>query len=1018
MVFNFYVWVFDKLNKFTTKGCNMITKKNFKRVIVKDNIGVYEKISPVLPLYKKDYEVMELSEFLEKLPTMEDTIVLCYGRETFDGLKKLHDEKKIHIGLRNFNYSSFSSLPQVYIGTNKIIFGVAYMLAEDTKIDDKDTDAKLDFFFSNAVFKEPLPLPETHVVGLEEGCRILEEVFMPDDRSWIGFDFETSGFPWEPNFKITGFALSKNDVAYYFDFRKDYEYKKDRETVLDLGNYRKFTELFRQYLKKNSRNLWAYNCAFEMYVIRRWLNELYYIQDAMALCVADDKKGSLKFNTQYYLKCPSWNDELSIEQAYIETIKQKYKTFKEFKDDLYLFNDLRDPELVSDKKLPLLKDAMCFYTNDLLGELDTKYPSSFFLNMLEDYWDDNTPWYACNPEKLGIYCCYDAFYGMKLAEKLFPAYGNNCYMSFLFNRYIGMELQMGGIHVDMDKAHKLQKFCRNICDNFEIFLNKLYLRYYWRVNEETYKDINIPDKLKDILLRYPECCISKPSEMARALVSRIAKGDILKEWLTEKEPPLNLLNDALDMDVSDEFFALLGNTKGMETPELAYSKKAFYSAVESTIKNFTNIEGFIKSFNRKAIEVLKDRIDLAKKKAKSFWFSKTIRIEDAWIFFDVISAWVKKYGKVLQVEGKKSPTLLKDKIDKAIDKARAEGYFVYSTYTEDDLKEFFNVPDNVRDLIYDLRDVYDEKYLSRDLTDWLPKYITQGFDGINGIEISAYKYLKNKITDIELKTFKDDNYYSDDPFVNTPYFGNSSGYEEKICNYWSNDQFPEVMGPIFEKFLKKESVTMNLCWKFLKSKELTDDSNAVRTNLNLYRQHEDELVNSSEGREVFILEDPITHEREYIPWKLDFLSNLGSCAEMYYRHIFDDPKGDLTTELPTDNYKLLAKLGVFIDLASVARKELTTYVKAIINCNHKVFMKDANGNPTNVGYFTKGFDDFRCTKEELGELDTYVPHFSINNLATKRCSSAYNTFLHESNAMECLVVLPGRIKSYFDRLIR
>lgn len=975
------------------------------RYIVEDTQGLHLKLQSLYSTLKSSkFQRISEDEFLERIQNPGNDAFLVYGRKVYDKITDLNKAHKIHIGLRSFTYVSFTALPQVRIGDHRLVFG-------DRPTFEEGIEPKYEYFISNALEKDPLPLPTTTNVGLKEGVKILQTVFMPDTTSWVGLDFETSGLPKEEVFRISGFALYKQDIAYFFDFRKDYGYRESKRNTQTEYDRSSFLIAFQQYLDTHSSNIWAFNCSFEMEVLFRMYRKIYYIQDAMALAIADDQRKSLKYDVQYYLATPSWDDALGTEQDYIKTIVKHHKTAKDFESTLYLIIDSTEPEKFFKKGDELYQEACIFYIRDMVN-------GGKLMDMLKEYWDLRPEWYACDPEKLGIYCCYDSFYCVKLAEKLFPAYGTTCYPVFLFNRYLGMELEMSGIKVDIPKAKRYAKYCQNILSNYEIFLNRIYLKSYMRRNSD-YGTIIAPYASQRIIAQYPEVCQADPVKITKGILKRLCPDK--PGWSI----PLNFLNEMIGYDVSDELMSVLDEEAMKEGLDSYIRKKKTAEPIGLFIQQIIGLSYLVEEFNRIAIPKVKPILEQYKQEVRPLWvpMENDIAIENAYLAIDVARAWYKKYKLSLTGQLKTKTVTFLETLQTQISKARATGVSVCEVGEIEDTKLMWLLM-KVRDAealkeqklesdldkLYLVRNLDDSHYMQFDLTTILPGKVVEYFADEAQPEISAYRYWRLRSCHKELDTIPVVR-ITEDPFVNSIYSDRDKLYIKKVCNYNSNDQFPSIFGRTLELEYKDQYLVLCSLWNYMKQEGVDKNPDIVRDLVKQFEAHLDILRYSDDAKNLFTPEVEVGREydwrkrewniqteRQKAVWKREFISDGVTHAEEYFQYLFDDPKAAMTNEVPDDPYQLIAKLGFMTDFAGVAGKELGTYVTNLLNGTHKIFYEGVHS-----GYFS-----------DNGEKDTYLPSFKMNTLATKRCTSEYHTFLPHSDSLKLLIVEPGRIKTYFD----
>ena len=560
-----------------------------KRVFIQDVNGLLDELIASNKKLLKKAEVWSLDEFRDNIKTTDNTLFYVMGHEFYESLRDMNDSGILHLGLRGFDYLDFMQLDFVHIGNNRLIYDPAKEFYKYEADEGKKTKKwkfahelveeninnvrpRLDFFLSPACEKVYLKYPHTKIVGLNEGKKVLERLDKytihkydtatnydwyrnPDKRIWeneFGFDFETfnsvegaqlgKAFPEFVGTRCSGFALSYCDPysdepkAIFFDFRKDYGYDETKweSNPVYKKEYYEFLEVMKTFFDNHYKHVWAYNAAFEYAMLFNLLRKFYCIQDSYALCIADDHRGSLKFNTQLLLKSPSWDDELDADFDYFDQICGTFKSFEEFteyekafkrlytedKTSIDLKSDIKElskkereikkeickqygwkaktnSEEIQEKfektdtykKLKNLKDQFDFLVSiekkkdhrfiEAMVFFSEKNPGKRML--LEQHWGDkwgatgvlpnNTEYGTKEENCLGLYCGIDAFVGERLARLLMPAYGNNCYTEILNHRYIGAELKMSGIKVDKKRLLELYRFCWNVDNNYELSSN-------------------------------------------------------------------------------------------------------------------------------------------------------------------------------------------------------------------------------------------------------------------------------------------------------------------------------------------------------------------------------------------------------------------------------------------------------------------------------------------------------------------------------------------------------------------
>ncbi len=1015
----------------------MITKENYNRVIVRDKGGYqFKQIESMLKAYPSNYTVMEAEDFLKALPTMEDTLILGYGYDLYQELRQMDQSGVIHFGLRSYDWNSFASLPSIQVGSNKLLFGQKIRLVDEDSILDPEgnviiPDIVLSRYFSDSVFRTAPTLPDCRCVGLKEGLKILNEEFYPIiGTKEVGLDFEANGFPEWEGFEVTGFALSTTEKAVFFDFRKD-------EGYWDIGDRSAFLDSFKQYMELNQSHIWAYNCAYEMLVLYRMFHKHFYIQDSFALCVVDDQRKSLKYNVQYYLAAPSWDDSLSDKQEYIVKIKKLCPTYEVFKNrlvdgyltepktkkvwvkaeevDQYLIDnkgsktgktkvkETKKSKTVEEEIEIIIKpentseqqEIIDYYTKDGKFGVDG-YPRGFFLNLLCHYWDKpGTSWLACNPQELGIYCCYDSFYGLKLMEFIYPVYGDNCYPSMLYNKYMAMELKLGGIKINREKMEKYKDYCDNIVVGFEIFANRLYLEQYFNHQKNIYDSLVVDPYLLDFSMKYPGCVSGDPGVVGKEFLSSILtpeERDYIDKNLKIRD---GLISEKLGVDVNDEVEFINDYTdKGAASLP---RRKACLEALGELIIQITGMKTYIESFNKIAFPVLSVQMSHITTAARKGWALPSIDVTQAYKVVDGMDAWRK---------------LRKFKIS---DKVKgSEHYLDFKEYftkkygleiSDDDALIAFKLPDSVKDAVRNIRDLSDKELLPVDIKTWAGKDFLALHSGVTRPEGSASNYLFHLSKKLEMDTFPKVTHLTDKQLVGTKYESDPKSYIGSIMNYWSNEQFPRLMGTSLKEDYADEALIAVFCWDFCKKIDYLERTREkVLEALGQFKDHLGLLKETQEAYDFthYSLEDKDNPPGAPMVWKMDYFGcKANSCSlSAFYSYIDDDPKSQMTTEVPTDPFYKMSKFAAMIDFASVAKKEVSTYINGFKKDGYKKVRY-----PDSVSGFFEDNPD---------EIDTYLPSFSMNTLTTKRCSSGFHTYLHHSNSMECLTVDEGRIKTYFD----
>lgn len=1019
----------------------MITKNNLKRIIINDSDGLYASIKDIISMYGEYYEEMDSAKFCEVLPTLNDTVILGYGRSLYNSLKELHDNGIIHIGLRKFNFSTFSDLSQVYIGTNKLIFSPSVTESWDRPVSDSTgqshaTDIRLAYFFSESIFKEPLTLPETRCVGLKEGIKILREEFIPDTEHQIGFDYETNGFPEWSGFNVSGFALSISDLgkAVFFDFRLDYNYDPANINDQVLADKSEFYKTFYEFVTTHKDRLWAYNCSFEILVLFWMYREFIPIQDSMALCVADDKRGTLKYNVQYYLNSPSWDDALDKQQNYIEGFTNEYPSYEDWEDS---FNRWNYSETLEDGSIKYPEREKYSAQMEAMTEYH-KNPE--WVRMLKLNWGNS--WFACDPYMLGVYCCYDAFYGERLANLMMPAYGtitmpdgsigNGPYKAFLYNRYMGAELKLTGIKVNRDKLTKYKNYCENIQINYEVLANRFYLYLYFKDVGDEYESVDINDRLKNLLVKYPNCTVTDPMSFAKALVNYIAcdetkitaryplppiqnadgtysfpmgdeykttKGEyFVKVMDVQGTMDLSIFNDIIGYDVSDELSFINDYTYAGFNSFLR--KRKCFSMLGDFLMNVLGMYDAISLFNKMALEVMQSRLNKFDSDMKTQWLYN-IPLKQAYLLIDIVKYWKSRKSV--------NSVVIRNDNGEVIDSLLDRVKYQFPDFDESLTASLLCIPDSLKDSLYYYRECTEDN-LKLDLSYIIPWDIINEFDVHSYPNINSYReYLIYKDIASELSRIHSDGRFTDDVLIDNLDGSVSKldmSYIGRIMNYWSPQQSCNLFA-IEKKFYAREVTALSALMEFIYRSGKYDGEYTYSAIKNLLMT---KVVPNVDGLmrtdKYHYISDP-----DFI-WGTDIGRTLAGQTGIAsaFPYMTDDINGVFNNKLDDDVYLMLSKFHTMLDLAAVARKEYTTYIVALESGIRKVrYDKSDNHDGNYCGALNCG-----QFIEDPVNFDTYLPEFSINTVNTKRCSSGFHTFRHASDSMECLDVDEGRIKTYFD----
>ena len=489
-----------------------------KRIII-DN-GMFQRIKGQLQCFPaSSYEVVSELDFFSSIETLQDTVVLAYGYDFYAKLKE-----SVSLGLRNNKYDDFCKLPVFAFGSNRLVYG-RYPISNfvDGEYEQKPNlanpdewiyiDPKVTLFFSNKVFKKFYEFIECKKLGLNDAVAELRENWIPYiGKEGMGIDFESSGFPDEAEFYLSGVGLasSKRNYTVWIDFRKDDGYN----SKYDVRDHKEFMEAFHELVTKGTSGLWAYNCTFEIGALYYLFEEKIYIQDAYALTTCDNQKKSLKYNWQYYGLGTAWD---TIEDAQRDVAirisnyyKDGYKTYQEYVEAKNRMVDKYDEQGNVVGQWSEV-EALLYNYGHTMDELPPEH-------MLEHFWGDE--WLCVDPDVLGQYCSIDAMAGLKLAETLYPAY-KYPYQVFLYNKYFAFELNQRKFDVNIKKRDEMREYCRNVQHNQDVFVDYFKALRVVETQREKWASIRNPPQMEWLLNNAPYSISPDPTEFAKNLIDQI-----------------------------------------------------------------------------------------------------------------------------------------------------------------------------------------------------------------------------------------------------------------------------------------------------------------------------------------------------------------------------------------------------------------------------------------------------------------------------------------------------------------
>lgn len=329
--------------------------------------------------------VLEWNSYLD--PDSPDYIlnkkiaVLIVGDSIYKRIHQLDVERKIHLGLRNYNWGTMKNTSIITYRECKMVFpdpgnlSAPYNMPKYKEFLRIDLNAKSEFILEN---KE--------IVLLDDIDKVLNKFNTKTD---MGFDFESNGFPEEWYFQPVGIGIARRDYGGYIDFRY-YSSEASRDKGL---------KMFRDWVHEYYRYLWGYYISFEVNALRRMFGEFFPINDMMALLKCDEYSAGLKVSAQNYLHIGAWDTE---QDDLMDKVNRMFFIGRSYDNVVRLLNNEfneSDPDYSVSKEM---KEIFKYFE-----------PYKFDMKMIEKYWGG--PFAVTPTEITGKYCIYDAYY--TLCEK-------------------------------------------------------------------------------------------------------------------------------------------------------------------------------------------------------------------------------------------------------------------------------------------------------------------------------------------------------------------------------------------------------------------------------------------------------------------------------------------------------------------------------------------------------------------------------------------------------------------------
>lgn len=467
---------------------------------------------------------------------LKNVVVLVLGQDTWHKVRKLHDRGLIHIGLRHFNFSTVTSITYVTLANNvKLVVSPGY-------IDNKPDWSKIEVF-RDSDFDAPVPtIDDWDIVDLKDSEKViqkLKERTKPSD--FLGFDFETRGFPLRSGFKPLGFSIVGRDYGFYVDIRNYTDWNSEVYKPV------------RTFIEENYQRLVVYNCRFEISVCEHIWGEKLNFPDAMALVLCDDYRlpmrapkryvPGLKPCAQHYLHVSSWDDALEFEQKYFGNMCYRYESAEQYFEHM-MKNERVD--ITKDVSVNL-RDALVKVMNEAVSryavDKDLEEGSEEYLEaskrVKKEYkeriikaWGNE--WEMSDPYTLGKYCIYDSFYTKLIWDYLKDKYprAEEIYHG---NYHYGAFIEDTAIPINRKRLDVLKGYAERVKANTGVFLVKFYLKCLEdTISDYVDNELALSDESKRLMVEMPWTLAMEPYKALKEVI-KYCKIDIES---FEKEFPL------------------------------------------------------------------------------------------------------------------------------------------------------------------------------------------------------------------------------------------------------------------------------------------------------------------------------------------------------------------------------------------------------------------------------------------------------------------------------------------------
>lgn len=543
-------------------------------------------------IHFKDCQLIPENEFFDPdnvsyIPNLHDCVVFVSGDDAWRKIKDLHDKGLIHIGLRHFTVATVRQLPFLTLKN-----GLRLVVSKGLEKNSPDW-SKIEFFLNNN-FDRVIPKPESwDIVDLKDVKPCIDKINKYHPTEYLGFDFETRGFPLEKGFKPLGFSIVGSTYGFYVDVRNYLDWKSDVYTPV------------RKYIEQNFKRLVVFNCNFEIRVIEHMWQEFLQFPDAWALCLCDDYRAGLKPAAQYYLGVPSWDDDLEFEQTYFSNAIKDFKTPEDYfrcifaKSNEYYASGIRRvmtdtiSRHINDKNI--LEDSVDDYSKQIKRSYRTRITEAW-----GNEWEMSDPW------TLGKYCILDSFYSKLIWDLLKGKYprAEEIYHN---NYYYGSFIATTTIPINRDRLNILKTNATRVKANTAIF----YVKFYKKCLEDTigeYVDnLNLTPELQKIMREVPWLMSQQPAKFLKEILkisTRKPEGDF--KW---KEIPISDIDWKrfayfVGSEIGRNVFEMIRNDGFVQSATLRHRNQ--WIELGQKFEDLSHYAGFIEKINDENLRISRE----------------------------------------------------------------------------------------------------------------------------------------------------------------------------------------------------------------------------------------------------------------------------------------------------------------------------------------------------------------------------------------------------------------------------